>query len=248
MADTISLGLDIAGEPGHARVARVYLVLACSYLKGQGAPTLTADCACLADFEREITRLKEECDKLLDQAREEFGDTTQPGAESRETGSLKTSEAPPPVDKTLLKIGDDLCVQDEMTRDVKTVHRNDQLSVVDELMKIGEFRHVVVVEDDGDAVAGVVSHRDIFHGALAWSTGQGKAGHQKVLDAIPVKDIMRSDVTTVAPETPLADAARIMLKKKIGCLPVIRNDRLVGILTEGDFLSMLTSAEYKKAE
>jgi len=130
-----------------------------------------------------------------------------------------------------------------MTRGVQTVHRNDKLSVIDELMKIGGFRHVVVVEDDNsDAVAGIVSHRDIFYGALAWSLGQGETAHHKALETMPVKDVMRSDVTTVASDTPLADAARIMLEKKIGCLPVIQDKRIVGILTEGDFLSMLTSA------
>jgi len=258
MAETINLGLDIDGEAGHPRVARVYLDMACSYLKGRGAaPTLTADCASYADFEREIKRLKEECDELLEKAREEFGDSTQrddavgsgsTGAHAGETGSSKASEAPHSVGKIPLRIADNLCVEDEMTRDVKTMHRNDKLSVAHELMKVGGFRHIVVVEDDHHAVAGVVSYRDIFYGALAWSTGQGEMAQQKALVAIPVKNVMRSDVTTVAPDTPLADAARIMLEKKIGCLPVIRNDRLVGILTEGDFLSMLTSAEYNKTE
>jgi CBS domain-containing protein len=249
MPETMNLGLDVTGEVGHARLARVYLVLARSYLKGQGAPTLTDDCASFADFEREINRLKEECDELLERARGEFGDATQRGVDAGETGSSITAEAPHPADKITLRIGDNLCVEDEMTRDVKTVHRNDKLSVADELMKIGGFRHVVVVEDDdSDVVAGIVSHRDIFYGALAWSLGQGETAHHKALDAMPVKDVMRSDVTTVASDTPLADAARIMLEKKIGCLPVIQNERIVGILTEGDFLSMLTTAGYGKAE
>lgn len=257
MAETINLRLDVSGEAGDPRVARVYLELACSYLKGRGAPTLTADCASFTDFEREIMRLKEECDELLERAREEFGATTQrdaaveadsTGSDTSETRSSKTSEAPHPADKVPLRIGNNLCVEDEMTRDVKTMHRNDKLSVADELMKIGGFRHVVVLEDDGDAVAGVIGRRDIFHGALAWSIGQGETAHQKALDAISVKNVMRSDVTTVAPDTSLVDAAQIMLEKKIGCLPVVRNDQLVGILTEGDFLSMLTSAEYNKEE
>ena len=249
MAETINLGLDIAGEAGHALVARVYLDLACSYTKESAAPTLTADCTSFADFEREINRLKEECDELLERAREKFGDATQRSSDAGKTGSSKTTEAPHPVDKILLRIRDNLCVEDEMTRDVKTLHRNDKLSVADELMKIGGFRHVIVVEDDdSDAVAGIISHRDIFYGALAWSTGQGETAHQKVLDAMPVKDVMSGDVATVAPDTPLADAARIMLERKIGCLAVIQNDRIVGILTEGDFLSILTSAEYNTAE
>jgi hypothetical protein len=60
---------------------------------------------------------------------------------------------------------------------VSTLKRNDRLSVADELMKLGGFRHVVVLAEAG-AVTGVV-RRDIFHGALAWSLGQGKAAPEK---------------------------------------------------------------------
>jgi CBS domain-containing protein len=256
MAETINLALDVVCEADRPQVARVYLELACSYTKGQGAPTLTADCDSFAEFEREIARLKEECNELQRRARKAFGDATQgddalrkdsPGTEAGGTGSSKISKASQPMGKIRLRIGGDLCVEDEMTRDVKTMHRNDSLSVADELMKLGGFRHVVVVEDDSDAVAGVVSHRDIFYGALAWSTGQGEMAHQKVLDALPAKQVMCTDVTTVAPDAPLAEAARIMFEEKLGCLPVVRNQRLVGIITEGDFLSMLTNAEYNKA-
>ena len=242
MAATINLGFDILREAGRPPAARVYLQQACSYLKGQGAPTLTADCASLADFEHEIERLKGECDELLETARVEFGDPTRAG-DAVEAGPAGTSETQRPGDKIPSRIADDLRVEDEMTRDVATMQRNDKLSVADELMQLGGFRHVVVVDDDSESVVGVVSHRDIFYGALAWSTGHGETAHQKGLDTIPVKDIMRSDVTTVPPDAPLTDAARIMLEEKIGCLPVVREGRLVGILTEGDFLSMLTRAK-----
>jgi CBS domain-containing protein len=62
---------------------------------------------------------------------------------------------------------------------------------------------------------------------------------------MPAKQVMQEDVVTVAPETSLADAARIMLEKKVGCLPVVGAEGLIGILTEGDFLSMLTEAEVR---
>ena len=251
MAETINLALDMAGGADHPQVARVCLAQACSYTKGQGAPTLTADCDSFADFESEIVRLKEECNELLERARKAFGNAPQrdktlgensPAVESGETGSSRSSEAPEPLDRIPLRIGDDLSVADKMTRDVKTMGRNDSLSVADELMKVGQFRHVVVMDDAGSEIVGVVSQRDIFYGALAWSTGQGELAHEKALDAVSAKQVMHSDVTTVAPDTPLAEAARIMLENKIGCLPVVKDEQLVGILTEGDFLSMLTNA------
>jgi len=249
MGETINLQLDVSEEAGNPRQARIYVEMACSYLKGQGAPTLTAACASLADLDREITRLKEELDELRERASKELGDPAaagSTGAGAQGTESMRASKAPRPADKTRLRIRDDLRVEDEMTREVKTMHRNDMLSIADELMKIGGFRHVVVVEDGSDAVAGIISQRDIFYGAMAWSTGHGEVAHQQALDTVSVKNVMHGDVTTVAPDTPLADAARIMLEQKIGCLPVVRNERLVGVLTEGDFLSMLTRAEYSE--
>jgi CBS domain-containing protein len=128
-----------------------------------------------------------------------------------------------------------------MTPDVKTLQRNDQLSAADELMKVGRFRHVVVLADNGK-VAGVVSQRNIFYGALAWSLGQGRTAHQKTLESYPVKNVMECDPVTVHPDTLLSEAAETMMERKIGCLPVVDADRLVGILTEGDFLSMLAGS------
>ena len=128
-----------------------------------------------------------------------------------------------------------------MTADVKTLRRNDQLSAADELMKVGRFRHVVVLDDD-DSVAGVLSQRSIFYGALAWSLGLGTFAHQKALESFAVKDVMETDVVMVYPDSALGEAATTMMERKIGCLPVVDAHRLVGILTEGDFLAMLTGS------
>jgi CBS domain-containing membrane protein len=50
---------------------------------------------------------------------------------------------------------------------------------------------------------------------------------------------MQSDVVTIAPGVALAEAAELMSERKIGCLPVVDGERLVGILTEGDFLTLI---------
>ena len=245
MYDDSNLALEIAESPRDrppTLVATVYLATVCSYLKGSGAPTLTADCASFSELEREISRLKAECDALLEEAAQRFaaaGDQAAEGKQAMRAG--EPIKAPATKAKTPLKLDQHLCVKDRMTRDVRTLHRNDKLSIADELMKVGKFRHVVVVEKG--EIAGIVSQRDIFYGALAWSTGLGRVAHEKALDAMPVKQIMQCEVATVTPETSLADAARLMLERRIGCLPVVGAEGLVGILTEGDFLSMLTEAE-----
>jgi CBS domain-containing protein len=52
--------------------------------------------------------------------------------------------------------------------------------------------------------------------------------------------VMGTEVVTTSPDTSLIEAARILTERKIGCLPVIDNGRLVGILTEGDFVALIS--------
>ena len=56
-----------------------------------------------------------------------------------------------------------------------------------------------------------------------------------VQDSILVKEVMQTEVLTTSPQTALEQAARLMVDRKIGCLPVLENGELVGILTESDF-------------
>lgn len=129
-------------------------------------------------------------------------------------------------------------VRDLMMTEVATVRRNDQLVIADDLMRLGRVRHTPVLEDDTGDVVGVLSQRDLFRGALARSLGYGEHAQQKVLGMLLVKDVMTTDPVTASPGTPLADAARLMLERKIGCLPVIEGGKLVGILTESDFVRL----------
>jgi len=84
---------------------------------------------------------------------------------------------------------------------------------------------------------GIVSQRDLFRGALAQAVGHSQRAHRKMLDKLKIKDVMSTSVITTTPETPLADAARMLIENKIGCLPVLEGGRLAGILTEGDFVA-----------
>ncbi len=127
-------------------------------------------------------------------------------------------------------------VRDWMTHEVASVRRNDVLAIADDLMRLGRIRHTTVLDDQSDELVGIVSQRDLFRGALAGALGYGQHAQQKVMSMLFIKDIMSTDPVTTTPDTPLADAARVMLERKIGCLPVLENGNLVGILTESDFL------------
>ncbi len=132
-----------------------------------------------------------------------------------------------------------LRVRDIMTAEVTTLKRNDKLTLADDIMQLGRIRHLPVLEDDGKQLIGIVSQRDLFRGALAGALGYGKHAQRKVLDTLFVKEVMTADVITTTADTPLAEAAQVMVDRKIGCLPVIEAGRLIGIVTEGDFVAMV---------
>jgi CBS domain-containing protein len=102
-------------------------------------------------------------------------------------------------------------------------------------MRLGRIRHLPVLDDDGQ-LAGILSQRDLFRGALARALGYGARAQQKLLGQLLVKEVMTNHPVTIGPDAPLADAARLMLERKIGCLVVVEDGRVAGILTESDFV------------
>ncbi len=128
-------------------------------------------------------------------------------------------------------------VADLMSKDVATLERNDRLSIADDVMKLGRVRHLPVLGEDGE-LAGIISQRDLLYGSLASILGYGSVARGKLLSTILVKEAMTTDPLVVAPDTAIAEAARIMTVNKIGCLPVMEGDVLVGIVTESDFVQL----------
>jgi len=116
-----------------------------------------------------------------------------------------------------------------MSTDLFTVRADDLVDLAASVMEWRHVRHVPVEEDDGRLV-GLVTHRALLH---LLSRG-GQSPSEKPLT---VRDIMKTDPLTVSSTTPTLDALEIMQANRVGCLPVIDDDRLVGILTSYDFLS-----------
>ena len=128
-----------------------------------------------------------------------------------------------------------ILVEDIMSTDVFTLGRNDKLSVADDLMKQQRIRHIPVLNADGD-LCGILTQRDLFRGILLKSLGYGSRAEQKMLDSLSIKEAMRDEVITITPDSTLSDAANLMLYNKIGCLPVVDGERLVGMISEADFM------------
>jgi len=128
-------------------------------------------------------------------------------------------------------------VRDVMATEVTTLETNDKLVIADDVMRLGRIRHLPVLDADG-TVTGIVSQRDLFRGALARSLGYGEHAQQKLLDILFVKDVMTNDPATIGPDELLSEAARRLFEGKIGCLLVVEDGNLIGILTEGDFVRL----------
>lgn len=128
-------------------------------------------------------------------------------------------------------------VNDIMTTEVTTLGRNDSLQVAKDIMNLGRVRHFPVLEDD--KVVGVVSQRDLYKASLGSVMKYGEKAQRAFLEGIAIKEVMSAPVVTIAPHASVQEAARLMMEKKIGCLPVLEGPQLVGIVTETDMLKLV---------
>lgn len=115
-----------------------------------------------------------------------------------------------------------------MTTDLFTVHPEDVVDLAASLMDWRHIRHVPVEDNEG-CLIGLVSHRTLLR-----LVGQGLKGKEQ--QPVAVKDIMKRDPVVVTPNTPTLEAIELMRNHKVGCLPVVEDKRLVGIITERDLI------------
>jgi CBS domain-containing membrane protein len=126
-------------------------------------------------------------------------------------------------------------VGDLMTSKVFTLGPGDTLEKLYELMDERHVRHVPIVDREGDLV-GLVTHRDLSRSVLGPQEGLPLSVQEEILRRRRVREIMATEVDTIEPDKPLEEAAETLLDNKIGCLPVVEGEHLVGILTEADFV------------
>ena len=123
-------------------------------------------------------------------------------------------------------------VRDLMSPDVETIFIDETMDIANTILTLGRIRHLPVTDRDG-TLLGVLTHRDLLR-AFAELYRSGRRDDAQ--EEIRVKDIMTSDVTTVGPNDSLLTAADMIWENKFGCLPVVEDDRVVGIITESDFV------------
>ena len=108
---------------------------------------------------------------------------------------------------------------------------------------IGRGRHVAVINEEGDLV-GIVSHEDLLRHGLAGRPDLPPVLQRMLLLQTRIEEIMTSEVETAAPDQPLEDAARVMSEHRIGCLPVVEDWRVVGILSAFDVVEHLAGSPH----
>jgi CBS domain-containing membrane protein len=109
-------------------------------------------------------------------------------------------------------------------------------------MHLEGFRHVPVVDEDG-VLVGLVTHRDLLRHVIADKADVPLSARRDRLERYLVGDYMIEEVATTEPDVPIAEAAQLMSEEKYGCLPVVEGMKLVGILTESDFVRYMAAQE-----
>jgi acetoin utilization protein AcuB len=125
-------------------------------------------------------------------------------------------------------------VERRMKHDVVTVRPTDSFLRAMDLIRGRGIRHLPVVE--GRQVVGIVTDRDIRQASASPATLLSVQELHYLLHKMPVADIMTKPVITIGPDDTVEEAARLLLKHRIGGLPVVRDGELVGIITETDIL------------
>jgi len=124
-----------------------------------------------------------------------------------------------------------------MTVNPVTIEPTNSIATAIELLRKGGFRRLPVMENN--RLVGIVTDRDLRLAANSPVVASEPWYDSFLLQYIDVRSCMTKSPITVTPRTSIIDAARLMIKHKIGGLPVMEGDRLVGIVTETDMLNYL---------
>jgi CBS domain-containing membrane protein len=129
-------------------------------------------------------------------------------------------------------------VADLMTTEVVTVREDTDLSVAWDMFDDLRIRHLPVVDDD-DNLIGLLSHRDLARRALGGLEDLPLQEQHAMLAEQQVGEIMARSPESAEPDESLVSVAERMLENKFGCMPICEGNRIVGILTEADFVRLV---------
>src|SRR6188474_699409 len=124
-----------------------------------------------------------------------------------------------------------------MTTPVESLETDQSLLDAVLLLRKAGFRHIPILEQG--RLAGVLSERDIYRFSPTMLLPLPVKEYNELFEETKISKIMTRDPQSIAPDDPLAHAVEIIVQSRLGCLPVIRDGQLVGIITVRDMLKAL---------
>lgn len=103
-------------------------------------------------------------------------------------------------------------------------------------MKKHGIRHIPIIREDDGKFAGILTQKVVLSNAISIINTQGMEHLEEAEKSLSIETVMDTDVVTVEPDTPLLDAARFFKANRHGCIAVLKDHVVVGIITSGDFV------------
>lgn len=126
-----------------------------------------------------------------------------------------------------------MLVRDRMTPNPTTVTPDTSVKEALELLRSRAFRHLPVVDREGRLV-GITTEKSLVYASPASDLSLSVFEVDFLLSRMKVEQAMTREVVTVSPDLPIEEAARVMIDHRIGCLPVVEEGRLIGIISDTD--------------
>ena len=138
-----------------------------------------------------------------------------------------------------MKNGKEGVVREIMMGSPVTLRPEDTLDLANDVISLGRIRHIPVLAEG--RLVGLLSERDLIGAAANQIFGLKQKSKSALLKTVLIRDIMKKKIVTVTPDTTIKDAAHLMADRKIGCVPVVIDGALVGLLTTTDILRYVES-------
>jgi CBS domain-containing protein len=132
---------------------------------------------------------------------------------------------------------DELLVRDFMTSPAASIEVDSRLLDAALAMRRSGFRHLPIVR--GEKLVGIITDRDINRYAPSLLGNISQEEYNAIFENTPLERVMTKDPLFTTPETPIGKVVAVLHNRKLGCLPVVQSERLVGIITTTDLLRLL---------
>jgi len=133
-----------------------------------------------------------------------------------------------------MKTGNEGVLRAIMMGSAVTLKPDATMDLANDVISLGRIRHIPIV--DGSRLVGIVTERDLIGAAASRIFGLKQQSKSALLKSVLIKEVMKKRVITAAPDTPIKDIAHLMANKKIGCVPVVSDGMVVGLVTTTDIL------------